>query len=441
MDLKSLTDALSTGRTTAEAIVEHIFRRISAENTHTRIFISCDYEAALIAARQSDARRRNGALLGPLDGIPIGVKDNLAVRNMATTDGTAYFRDRIAGQDATVVSKLRSAGCVIIGKLNMHEGALGATTDNPFWGQCQNPLKDGYTPGGSSGGSGAAVAADLVCLALGTDTMGSARIPAAYCGTWGLKPTRGLVSTSGLSYLSWTLDSIGPLASSAEGLRKAIAIMGGYDENDPASEPAPPEPDLEYDTGKRVIGIPDYQSLTECEPEVSARFEDFIGKLRDAEVTILPTTIAGWSPMAARRAGLLISEAEAGSLLGSDLDTGSNGFSDDFRSMLDFGRRAPAEKLASAYRKLEILGHQCRQTLKNFDAILMPTAPQRAFAHGTPAPQNQADFTALANMSGCPSVAFPLPMSDGGLPASAQLLGARWSDMRLIDIAEHLSKL
>jgi len=440
LDFAATARALASGETTAEALASGILDRIGAENSRSHIFISTAAEMALEAARRSDERRLAGALLGPLDGMPIAVKDNIAVAGLPKTDGTFYFRDRIAAQDAGCVARLRAAGAVIIGTLNMHEGALGATTDNPFWGQCQNPLADGFTPGGSSGGSGAAVAAGLVPVSLGTDTMGSVRIPAAYCGVWGLKPTRGLVPTTGLSLLSWTLDSIGPLASSAEGLRITIAAMAGFDREDASSLPTPPDWQDEPSTSRKLtLGIPAYQTLADCEPAVASAFESLLDRLDREGIILHPLKIDGWRPGEARRAGLLVCEAEAGMLLADDLDSGRDGFSDDFRSMLSYGRAARAEKLAGAYRRLMALGHQCRLALNEVDAILMPTAPQRAFAHGKPAPANQADFTALANISGCPAVAFPLPALDGGLPASAQLMGAPWTEMKLLALAERLS--
>lgn len=438
----AIVPALGRGEVSAEVLVGTTLERIATENCRTRIFISVDAGNALADARRSDVRRREGHALGPLDGVPVAVKDNIDVAGMATTDGTAFYRDRIAGNDATVVGRLRAAGAVIVGKLNMHECALGATTDNPFWGRCENPLAAGYTPGGSSGGSGAAVAAGLVPLALGTDTMGSVRIPAAYCGVWGLKPTRGLFSTRGLSHLSWTLDTIGPIAMDAEGLRAAMTVMAGGDHGDRLTMDIPPswEPAPLIDR-PIVLGVPDYAALAECEAVVLESFGRFLDLLRDAGVILKPIAVDGWAPGKARRAGLLLSEAEGGVLFGADLDKGGDGFSEGLRALINYGRAARGERVASAYRELEHLRYATWGAFGEIDAILLPTAAQRAFLHGAPVPANQADFTALANIAACPAVAFPVPAADGGLPISAQLMGPRWSEHGLLAMAEHCHAL
>jgi aspartyl-tRNA(Asn)/glutamyl-tRNA(Gln) amidotransferase subunit A len=194
---------LTAGRVTSVGIVTAAPARIGAEDARIHAFITVDPEGALASARDSYARRAAGHTLVLLDGIPVALKDNIDVRAMPTTDGTAFFAARVAQADSEVAARLRAARAIILGKLNMHEGALGATTDNPFWGRCDNPALPGHTPGGSSGGSSggsaAAVAAGFVPIAIGTDTMGSVRIPAAYAGHWGLKPTPGRVPTGGCS--------------------------------------------------------------------------------------------------------------------------------------------------------------------------------------------------------------------------------------------------
>jgi aspartyl-tRNA(Asn)/glutamyl-tRNA(Gln) amidotransferase subunit A len=378
---------------------------------------------------------------GPLSGMAMAVKDNIAVGGLPRTDGTRGFAARISERDATVTARLRTWGAEIIGTLNMHEGALGATTDNPFWGRCENPLASGHTPGGSSGGSAAAVAAGLVPATLGTDTMGSVRIPAAYCGVWGLKPTRGLVPVTGLSHLSWTLDTIGPIAATPVALGAVLRCIAGPDPNDPDSAAPPPGWDAPAALAPLRLGLPDWQSLATCDPAVRDGFSAFIARLRATGVALAPVTVAGWSPGALRRAGLLVAEAEAGHLIGADIDANPQGFSEGFRQAIAFGRNASGSKVAAAYRALHLAGLGARNALAGVQAIILPTAPQRAFPHGQPAPANQADYTALANVAGLPAVAFPIPAPDGGLPCSAQLIGPPFSDLSLIALAEHLSRI
>ena len=422
-----MTGSAASGSSVART--EAALSRIARQDGDIRAFVATLAESALTEARASDARRAAGASLGPLDGMPFAVKDNIAVAGLPTQAGTSAFGDP-AGADATVVRRLRAAGAVLVGTLNMHEGALGATTDNPFWGRCMNPLKPGFTPGGSSGGSAAAVAAGMVPMTLGTDTMGSVRIPAAYCGLWGLKPTRGRVPVTGLTHLSWTLDTIGPLAGNPRLLGAMLAAMEGPAADDPLSAPLPDRDRVPDDLEGLRFGIPDAAALADCEEIVLAAFEAFRAALAGKGAILEPVEVAGWMPGALRRAGLLVSEVEGAEVLGDALD--GPGISDGFRAMLAYGRQAGAGQVARAYRQLQELAVAVDHALAGRDGLLMPTAPQRAFAHGGEVPVNQADFTALANVAGVPALTIPLDAPDGGLPCAAQIIGPRGSDHRLI---------
>ena len=422
----------------AVARVEEAFARITERDGDIRSFVATLRDSALSDAEASDQRRRDSRLYGPLDGMTFAVKNNLAVAGLPTWSGTMAF-DTPAVRDATVVARMRAAGMVLIGTLNMHEGALGATTDNPFWGRCMNPLKEGYTPGGSSGGSAAAIAADFVPVTLGTDTMGSVRIPAAYCGLWGLKPTRGQVPATGLTHLSWTLDTIGPLARDPVTLGYVFAALSRPDPVDPTSTIFQ---DIEISTksleGLR-FGILDAAALSECEPVVLDAFADFAASLTNAGATLVPTLVAGWSPAALRRAGLLISEVECAEVLGEAVD--GPGLSDSFRAMLTYGRHAKADRVERAYKQFKQLTTAFEVAIQGLDGIIMPTAPQRAFSHHTSAPPGQADFTALANVAGAPALTLPLTARDGGLPCAAQIISPKQGDLRLIAMGKLMQDL
>jgi aspartyl-tRNA(Asn)/glutamyl-tRNA(Gln) amidotransferase subunit A len=417
---------------TACARTEATLARIAAA-AHLNAFVRVDADGAREGARRVDA----GLSAGPLAGVAVAIKDNIAVRGLPRQAGTAAMGGAPSVADATVVARLRAAGAVVVGTLNMHEGALGATTDNPFWGRCANPAVPGATPGGSSGGSAAAVAAGLVPLALGTDTMGSVRIPAAYCGLWGLKPTRGLIPNTGLLHLSWTLDTIGPIAASAEGIAEALAVLAGEDAADPVSITAPQLPGVALHGA--TIAVPDDAILAGCEPAVRAAHEACVARAQAAGARIVPFA-AGWEPGRLRRAGLLVCEVEGVVVLADAIAAEPEGFSAGFRALLDYGRRAPAPRLAEAYRLLAETGGRARRALRGVDALLLPTAPQRAFAHDAPVPADQADLTALANVAGLPALAFPLPAPDGGAPCSGQIIGPAFSEMRLIGLARALTE-
>lgn len=435
-DAGALLAAYRSGAAQPVEVVRACLDRIAAEDGHIRAFIAVAGDTALAEAKAA-ARRWQDGTARPLEGVPVAIKDNIAVAGMPTTDGTALFEDRVSEADAHVVTRLRAAGAVILGKLNMHEGALGATTDNERWGRCINPLKEGYTPGGSSGGSAAAIAAGFVPVTLGTDTMGSVRIPAAYCGLWGLKPTMGLIGTTGLSYLAWTLDTIGPLGRSADDLSLMLDAMAGFDPADPYAREGEqlPEPAAE---AAITLGLPPRDVSAE-EPEVTRAFDAFLDAARAAGVSVKPVQVEGWDPGRMRRAGLLVSEAEAAHLLAGPLDSEAPGLSDGFRAALAYGRHVSSARLIAAYRHLSQMRPAALAALAGVDALVLPTAPQRAFPHGTPAPANQADYTALANAAGLPAVAFPIPAE--GLPASVQLVGLPYADKRMIALARRLAAL
>ncbi len=437
-DAFALAAALASGAETASGLVEGALARIAAQDAEIRAFIAVLPDAARQAAAISDERRAAGRTLGSLDGIPFAVKDNIAVQGVPTTCGTGAFSDP-APADATVVARLRAAGAVLVGTLNMHEGALGATTDNPFWGRCRNPLAPDRTPGGSSGGSAAAIAAGMVPLSLGTDTMGSVRIPAAYCGLWGLKPSRGRVSVAGLVHLSWTLDTIGPLARSPHDLATVYNMIAGHDPVDATSRMQPDTPQIPNDLHGLRFGLPDIATLATCEPEVIGAFAEVTAALKNAGAILLPTAIAGWKPAALRRAGLLVSEVEGAATLGAPVD--GPGLSDGFRAMLNYGRRAPAIKLAAAYRQLHQITVAFETAMQGLDGLILPTAPQRAFVQGGPVPDNQADFTALANACGAPALTMPVASPGGGLPSGVQIIASVGHDHRLIAMATLMQNL
>ncbi|MGG5819402.1 amidase [Falsiroseomonas sp. HW251] len=374
---------------------------------------------------------------GPLAGLRLAVKDNVDVAGMPTSAGFAGMH-RIPDQDAPCVAALRAAGIAILGKVAMHEGALGATTDVPRL--CHNPLRHGFTPGGSSGGSGAAIAAGLADLAIGTDTMGSVRIPAAYCGVTGIKPTAGLISRHGVVPLSPSLDHVGMLARTPRLAARGLEAMVTDDPRDPACRPAPAGwravPDAAPTMHGLRIGLPEPVLVAPLEKAIRDAWDDAAQRLRHLGATVVPVAVPGWDPGAVRRAGLLLIEAEAAALheaLIADPAATSPGF----RAALQYGRDAGAVRLARATFRLAEARAGALRALDTCDALLMPTAPQRAFAFGMPTPPDQADFTALANIAGLPAIAIPWPADD--LPASVQLVGRAHAEALLTGLAEALS--
>lgn len=387
-----------TERLTAQARLEACYEAMKAENDRINAVIDAYNDLAIPEMADSDMRAEDGQVLSPIDGLPIGVKANIAVDGKYWHAGIKAYAARKADEDAVVVHRLRSAGALLVGTLNMEEGALGAQTDNPWFGKTINPLNDGYTPGGSSGGSSAAVAAGFVEAALGTDTMGSVRIPSAYCGLWGFKPSHSEEMLEGVVPLSRTLDTVGVHAASLQTCTDVMQVIIGAD--------------LSGGTEGDVVAL-DWGDAVEVEPFVAQEFA------RIAE-DLPQTTLDPYAYGRSRRAGLILSEVEGYAAHEKRLKSQPDGFSYFFRSMLEYGRDLPQDRIDAAYDHVQEL-----RAADHPDFILMPTAPQTAFRFGDPVPANQADFTAFANLADRPAIAFPLGRDSRGLPASAQIVGPR----------------
>jgi aspartyl-tRNA(Asn)/glutamyl-tRNA(Gln) amidotransferase subunit A len=391
-------------------VAEAYLGRIERLNPLVNAFLFVDGEGALRDAEASAARWAVGAPLSPLDGVPVGVKANIAVQGMPRHAGIAAYRERVADQDADCVAALRQGGAVILGVLNMHEAALGATTDNLVFGRCHNPYRHDLTPGGSSGGSAAAVAAGLCAAALGTDTMGSVRIPASYCGVFGHMPRRGLVSTGGVVPLSWTLDHVGLLARSAEDARAFLSVCGG------AAAVRPEE------RAPVVLAALDLSGEVDLDPEVAHSFGVAIEAAEAAGFAVKRIHLPSYNVVALRKLCLLIAEVEGFVEHEAALAAYPEGFSPALRAMLHWGARQTAPKLAVAYRRLGSAAAQMAADLADLDAVLTPTTGGPAFPFDQGAPAGQADFTLIANIAGLAATAFPIGLSSDGFPLSAQIL-------------------
>jgi Asp-tRNA(Asn)/Glu-tRNA(Gln) amidotransferase A subunit family amidase len=432
-DLTTQSALLAGGRISAVELVGQQLAAIEASQSTINSYISIDREAAMAAASASDARRAAGHV-GALEGLPIAVKDNIDVAGMVTTAGMETRRDSgVVSTDNPAVASLRAAGAVIIGKLNMHEAAMGADNDNPFYGACHNPHRPGYTPGGSSGGSGAAVAAALCSAALGTDTMGSVRIPAAYCGVVGLKPSWGAISTRGTVALCRRLDHIGPLARSARDLGVLLKTMARFDPACAQSRAIPLQP---VSAKPLHVGVVEFGAAAEVDEDVQATFDQAVRVVLSLGHQIIPLAGPRFTSGQARRAGLLMSEAE---MLVEHADAWAGDrskFSPLLVKLLSWAEGKSAAELAAASQLADRAQVQLQQWMAQCDVLLMPTAPQRAFAFGTPVPASQADLTAYANMAGNPALSVPLPVGEGTLPIGMQMVGHIGGELQLIALAE-----
>jgi aspartyl-tRNA(Asn)/glutamyl-tRNA(Gln) amidotransferase subunit A len=404
---------------------DHYRSRIGRFNPGLNAFLHLRLAEAAVEAAEADARAAAGSALSPVDGWCIAVKANIAVAGLPHHAGIGAYRGDIAGEDAEVVRRLRSAGAVILGTVNMHEGALGATTDNAVFGRTANPWSLEHTPGGSSGGSAAAVAAGLCDGALGSDTMGSVRIPSAYCGVQGHKPSPGRVPDAGVLALSPTLDHVGPHARSVAGLRDMMSALA-------AAPMASPPAGL---AGLRV-GVWRAAGQIELTPEVERGLQDACAALRSAGVLLGEAEPPAYAYGRSRRAGLLICEVEAGRIHAQRLGEDPAGFSDSFRRLLAWGAARPAAELEAAYAHVDAVRAAAPAAFADCDLVLAPTAPQQAFRFTDPAPANQADFTAWADFAALPATAIGTGVSAStGLPLGVQLIGRRGEDGAVLSAA------
>jgi aspartyl-tRNA(Asn)/glutamyl-tRNA(Gln) amidotransferase subunit A len=355
-------------------------------------------------------------IAGPLSGLKIGIKGNIGVKGLANTAGSGARRGSIAAEDAVVVTKLRAAGATIVGTLNMHEGALGATTDNAAYGRCINPWRDGFSPGGSSGGSGAAIAAGLVDGAMGSDTMGSIRLPASYCGVFGYKPAGDMVSQKGVIPLSTTLDQVGPLAKDAPTLWAMAQALGA---------PAPLR-------GLRglTFGVP--RDMAKAMPEIAALFETSLAQIAKSGAKLVDMTLGlgmngalGLSDVDVILAALLVCEVEGAREWAKELSDPVSDITDSFRAMLNYGANIGAERIDDAYAKLAKVKVHVRSLMadQGLAGLIMPTVTHLAFDHDVGPPMDQAYLTQYANIADLPAVSAPMGLI-AGLPAGIMCMGA-----------------
>ena len=384
-DLTRNTERAGHGEATA--LLEQCVARIGRADGRINAFVALTIDQAHKDAAAADERIAVGKRRGPLDGMVVAVKDNIDVAGAATAAGLQALRERIAASDAEVVRRLRSAGAIIVGKTNMDEAAMGGTTANPFFGLTHNPHQAGYSAGGSSGGSAAAVASGMTISALGTDTLGSTRIPASYCGIAALKPTFGLLSTRGVLPLCHRLDSVGLLASTARDLGPLLQAVAGFDAACPNSR-MPPEGAVRWAASPEVGMLAGFWGI-EVEPHV----HEIFGLARAALVTlgrrVREIAVGEYDPTRARRAGLLLGEADACVTHADILAKQPETLSPEVRSLMTFGRDVAGEKISRAARLVDsaapAVDHLARGRVHHD-----PDHAPSAIAHGAPVPRTRA---------------------------------------------------
>ncbi len=470
MNLRNLTidaarSAVAEGKISATALAESYFAKIESDDPKIGAYLMLSKERALTKAAEVDAQVKKGEKLAPLAGVPVGIKDVLVTKGVRTTAGSKILANYIPPYDCTAVARLESAGAVVLGKLNCDEFAMGSSNENSAYKPVHNPRDLSRVPGGSSGGSAAAVAADMAVTTLGSDTGGSIRQPASFCGVIGLKPTYGRVSRYGLIAFASSLDNIGPFAKTAKDAAIMLRTIAGRDPMDSTSAEVP-VPDYVVEIEKPVkgmkIGVAKEYFGEGLEPETRAAIEAAIQKLAKLGCEIVDVSLP--HTKYAIPAYYLVATAEASSNLArfdgvryghransvrslSDMYRRSRdeGFGPEVKRRIMLGTYALSAGYYDAYylkaqRVRTLLTNDFIEAFKKVDAIVGPTCPTPAFKLGKkvddPLAMYLADiYTVTANLAGIPGISIPVGNSKENLPIGMQIFGKHFDEATILRLA------
>ena len=475
MDITSLTvhelqEKLANNELSSEEITKAYVDRINEKDKDVKAFVTTLCDEALEKAKEIDEKRKNGDLKSKLAGIPVGIKDNICTKGIRTTCSSRMLEDFIAPYNATVTEKLLLEDLINLGKLNMDEFAMGASTEYSYFKKTSNPWNLDCVPGGSSGGSAAAVAAELVPWALGSDTGGSIRQPASFCGVVGLKPTYGLVSRYGLVAFASSLDQIGPITKDVTDAAILLNIIAGHDEKDTTSYDIPKKDytkALNGDVKGLKIGIPKEYFGEGINDEVKGKLEEAIEtyKRLGAEVEEFSLDIAQY----ALATYYIIACAEASSNLGRFDGIRYGHRTSNFTNLKELFRNSRSEGFGPEVKRRIILGtyvlssgyydayykkaQQVRTLVKKefdkafekYDVLLTPTSPTVAFEIGTrsenPLEMYLADIcTVSVNIAGLPGISIPCGVDSKNMPIGMQLIGNKFEEEKILNTAYSFEK-
>ncbi len=448
MTLLEAGAALRARKVSSAELTTSALERVERLNPATNAMQTVMGESARERARQADAELARGQARGPLHGIPVAVKDLFYTKGVRTTGGSKLFAGFVPDHDAAVVERLAQAGAVLIGKTGLHELAYGITSSNPHFGAVRNPWDRNRIPGGSSGGSGAAVAAGMVFMAMGSDTGGSIRIPASYCGTVGLKPTFGRVSRFGAMPLGFSLDHMGPLTRSVRDAAAVLNAIAGYDPRDEASSRRPLDdymPEEEASIRGLRIGLPENFYFEHLDADVDAAVR---GAFREAEsrgAHVVPLRVPDIDAINAVARVILLVEASA--LMEPHLNRRDQ-FGADVLALLDQGRLLPATDYVNAQRLRRRMQLEFSKVWQHADCLLTPTTPITAPRIGetTAVIDGETEDVRLAstrlvrgiNPLGLPAISIPCGADPRGLPVGLQIVGKPFAEALILRVAQAL---
>ena len=427
-------------------LTESVLDRIARLNDRMRAFITVTADRALESARTAEKELAANQAVGPLHGVPVSLKDLYDTQGVRTTAGSKVFADRVPTADGFVVQKMLKAGAVVLGKNNLHEFAFGVTTVNPHYGIARNPWNADYISGGSSGGSGVAVALSMGCGSLGSDTGGSIRIPASLCGVVGLKPTYGRCSLRGIVPLSWSLDHPGPMGQTVEDVALLLGVMAGHDPGDPYSQDKPVPSYLDGLTGNVKglrIGVPRSYFFdgiaSEVDDAVKAAlrtFERLGATIVDIDLKTAPLQRGVWSQIASPEAYAFHEEF---------LATKGGDYGADVRSRLEIGRLLLSIDYVRAQRVRSAMKEECRKAFETVDVMVTPSLPivppridqSTAQRGGVTEPLGVllTRCTRHFNVTGLPAISIPCGFSPEGMPIGLQIAGRAFDEMTVLRAA------
>jgi aspartyl-tRNA(Asn)/glutamyl-tRNA(Gln) amidotransferase subunit A len=445
MTIEEFARRLRAREMTALEITNSCLQRIDQLQPSLNAFIHVMADAAKRDAEAADRELASGRDRGPLHGVPIAVKDVIDVRGVPTTAASRVREGHIAAADAPVIARLRDAGAVIIGKTNLDEFAFGTTSENSAFGAVRHPLDPARSPGGSSGGSAVAVATGMALAALGTDTGGSIRIPAAACGIVGLKPTLDEISTAGVVPLAKTFDHVGPFTRTVGDARLLHQAMSASTGADPRWSDA----DLPRSAKDLCLGIPRGYLTDLLDDDVRARFDEAAAALRSAGATLTDVSVPHASMTPA--VYIHIHSSEGATFHARTLDSAPDRYTPVVRRRLELGRYVLAQDYARAMDGREVLRREVDAALENCDALLLPTLPIPAPPIGAetmtiggreePVRALMLRLTQLFNVTGHPAISLPCGATSGGLPVGVELVGHRDRTESLLSVAVGVEQL
>ena len=464
LSLRALSSALLQKKFSAVELTQHYLKTIQ-NNVDLNAFISLDEEGALLEAKLADNKLKQGNV-PVLNGIPMGVKDLFCTTRLTTTCGSKMLSTFKAPYEASLVTRLKNDGAIVLGKTNMDEFAMGSSNETSYFGAVKNPWDKECVPGGSSGGSAAAVAAGLIPFAIGSDTGGSIRQPAAFCGISGIKPTYGLVSRFGMVAYASSLDQAGPMAKRAEDLACVLQSMAGFDLKDSTSVETPvPDYCSQLDNPLHAlrIALPTCFFQPQVEPAIQEAIHEAVhvfkalgAEIIEVDLTLQSLWVACYYVIACAEASSNLSRydglrfghrsTKSASLTQLICASRSEGFGNEVKRRILTGTHVLSSGYFDAYylqaQKIRrLIQNELQDVLRHVDCILGPTTPTCAFklgAHQTDPIQNYlADmFTVAANLAGLPALSIPAGFS-GNLPIGMQLMGKPFSEARLLQVAHH----